>query len=67
MIQDGETNSISLIKFCLKFDASYQTFICCKLTQQWCQTPGWRGGDVSQAEPGTSARGHLADRTFVPI
>jgi hypothetical protein len=25
------------------------------------------GGDVSQAEPGTSAKGHLADGTFVSI
>jgi hypothetical protein len=24
----------------------------------------WRGGGVSQAEPGTSAKGHLADGTF---
>jgi hypothetical protein len=26
-----------------------------------------RGGDVSQAEPGTPAKGHLADRTFLSI
>jgi hypothetical protein len=29
--------------------------------------PKWRSGGDSQAEPDTSARGHLADRTFVPI
>jgi hypothetical protein len=27
----------------------------------------WRGGGASQAEPGTSAKGHLADRTLVSI
>jgi hypothetical protein len=33
-----------------------------------CQvTWWWRGGGASQAEPGTSAKGHLADRTLVSI
>jgi hypothetical protein len=27
----------------------------------------WRGNDASQAEPGTSAKGHLADGAFISI
>jgi hypothetical protein len=27
----------------------------------------WPGGGVSQAEPGTSAKGHLADGVFISI
>jgi hypothetical protein len=35
------------------------------ITDRSCQTSRlWRGGGVSQAEPGTSGRGHLADRTL---
>jgi hypothetical protein len=32
-----------------------------------CQTSRWQGGGVPQAEPSTSAKGHLADRIFVSI